>query len=410
MGSNDTRYLELHQGLWRVVVAAPRPSTARLKRSLGTSSLREAQRRRWAVVAELKAVGANPIASTPDAEAWRAALAAGDGSRDDPTPYLFHDHLDALRGDPIATEQGEEGPVYIYSPERERRALDLATQVYQTPLDLHLSAFIASRGDVGVDTRVRHERAVRDLTRWLPTTKTVEAVTRKLAIQYVDTLPPGRQDPQRLSLYWQWMVRRELAPTDPWSGLQAAQRARVEPERAWTDSEALRLLEGPCSPSLSLLMKVAALSGARLDAILNVQVDGGCWVFPPQKKETTARRVPIHSSLIQLAKETHWPWPTSAAASQAFKGYRRKVLGPDPGGRRRAIVNFHSWRRWFISKAEQAGQPENVIAACVGHRRPGLTFGRYSSGPGVELMRACVESVVLPTHSKAHSAQGASAP
>jgi hypothetical protein len=148
------------------------------------------------------------------------------------------------------------------------QAAALAQQVYQTPLDLHLSAFITSRGSVGVDARVRHERALRDLTRWLlgptgPAIPTVEAVTRKLAIQYVDTLPPGRQDPQRLSLYWQWMVRREMAPTDPWSGLQAAQRARVEPERAWTDSEARRLLTGPCTPSMRLLMTVAALSAAR---------------------------------------------------------------------------------------------------------------------------------------------------
>jgi hypothetical protein len=56
----DTRYLELHQGLWRVVVTAPRPSKERLKRSLGTASLREAQRRRWAVVAELKG-GMQPV-------------------------------------------------------------------------------------------------------------------------------------------------------------------------------------------------------------------------------------------------------------------------------------------------------------------------------------------------------------
>lgn len=240
---------------------------------------------------------------------------------------------------------------------------------------------------------------MRDLSRWVDI-KTVEAVTRKLAIQYTDQLPPGRQDPQRLSLYWQWMVKREMAPTDPWSGLQAAQRARVEPERAWTDTEALRLLEGPCSPAMRLLMQVAALTGARQDAILRMGVDGDCFLFPRQKKETQDRRVPIHSALSKVAKDYSFPWPTSAAASHAFTYYRRKVLG-DEGGRRRAIVNFHSWRRWFISKAEQAGQPENVIAAVVGHRRPGLTFGRYSNGPGVELMRACVEAVRLPCASPA---------
>jgi hypothetical protein len=149
------------------------------------------------VVAELKAtVCPDRGQPTQDASVWRAALKDNAGGWGD-VGMAFSDHLDRLP---------------------EPQALQLAQQVYQTPLDLHLSAFITSRGDVGVDTRVRHERAVRDLTRWLPTTKTVEAVTRKLAIQYVDTLPPGRQDPQRLSLYWQWMVRREMAPADPWRG------------------------------------------------------------------------------------------------------------------------------------------------------------------------------------------------
>jgi hypothetical protein len=131
---HDTRYLEQHHGSWRVVVGwRVDGKVVKARRSLGTSSLREAQRRRWAVVAELKAQTVQ-TSGDADAEAWRAALAAGDGSPDDPTPILFHDHLDTLRGDPVATEQGEEGPVYIYHPERERRALDLATQVYQTPL------------------------------------------------------------------------------------------------------------------------------------------------------------------------------------------------------------------------------------------------------------------------------------
>jgi hypothetical protein len=143
-------------------------------------------------------------------------------------------------------------------------------------------------------------------------------------------------------------------------------------------------------------MMVAALSGARLDAIIRMEIEGACFVFPPQKKETKARRVPIHSALRDRPLGP-WPWRTSNAASTAFTRYRRSLdIGEEGGRRRRAVANFHSWRRWAISKMEQAGQPENVIAAVVGHRRPGLTFGRYSSGPSMEQMRACVESVRLP--------------
>jgi integrase len=242
---------------------------------------------------------------------------------------------------------------------------------------------------------------VKDLGAWLQgqdLPATIEAIDRRTAIRYVDQLPPGRPDPQRLSLYWQWLVRRDHTPSDPWDGLQATQRRPVEPERAWSDDEVRKLLSGPCSPSLKLLMQVGALTGARLDAIIHMRVAGDTIILPPQKKERGPRTIPLHSHLREaLADFKGWQWITSSAASSFLGLYRRKVLGPDPGGRRRAVVNFHSWRRWFISKAEQAGQPENVIAAVVGHRRPGLTFGRYSSGPGVELMRRVVESVVLPT-------------
>jgi integrase len=405
--SADTRYLEKHQGLWRVVVAAPRPSTGRLKRSLGTASLREAQRLRWPIVAELKASanGAQGMAAarTDEAEAWKAALAASTGGRDDQVRHALSDHLDALRGDPIATEEDENGsPLYLYDPERERRAVELADRVYgrATQLTEHLSAFLASRGQLKEDTKVRHEAAVGALSGWLKRERlpqTIQALSRRVAIQYVDQLPPGRPDPKRLSLYWQWLVKREHVPSDPWSGLQVIPRVRVEPERAWTDEEVQRLLEGPCSPSLSLLMQVAALSGARLDAIVNMTIEDGCFVFPPQKKEEKARRVPIHSSLRShsaLKTYGHWSWP--ASPSQAFTYYRRKVLGEDAPGRRRAVTNFHSFRRWFISKAEQAGIDERIISDVVGHKRRSMT-GRYSAGATMEQMRVCVEAVKLPT-------------
>ena len=65
-------------------------------------------------------------------------------------------------------------------------------------------------------------------------------------------------------------------------------------------------------------------------------------------------------------------------------------------GKRRSLINFHSFRRWFVTKAEHAGQPENIIASVVGHKRQGMTLGVYSGGPNAAQFRACVESVKLP--------------
>jgi hypothetical protein len=406
-GTRDTRYLELHRGKWRVAIAIPRPLHAqlgtKLKRPLGTSSLRDAQRLRWPVVAELKALveGKAQGQSTDSAEAWGAALAAGDGGLDDQIPYLLHDHLDTLRGDPIATEQGEEGPVYLYDPERERRATEFADRAYgrATPLDTYLAPFLASRGKLREDTERRHRWAVKALADWLKARhlpQTIEAVDGRLATRYVDDLPPGRRDPERLGLYWRWLVRREHAPSNPWRDLQAAPRRPVEPERAWTDDEARALLRGPCSPSLSLLMQVAALTGARLDAIIRMEVKVDTVVFPPQKKERGPRTIPLHTHLQgSLEGFSGWPWPASNRASQAFTTYRRAVLGPDDPGRRRAVATFHSWRRFFISKAERAGIDERVISDVVGHARRSMT-GRYSAGATMGQMRVCVEAVKLP--------------
>jgi len=59
-------------------------------------------------------------------------------------------------------------------------------------------------------------------------------------------------------------------------------------------------------------------------------------------------------------------------------------------------VTFHSFRRWFITKAEQAGIAPHIIASVVGHKRQGMTLGLYSGGPSREQLRECVEAVRLP--------------
>ena len=87
----------------------------------------------------------------------------------------------------------------------------------------------------------------------------------------------------------------------------------------------------------------------------------------------------------------------SFRASNEFTEYRRSVgVEEVVPGRRRSPVNFHSFRRYFITKAEQADQMEHIIAVVVGHKRTGMTLGRYSGGPLLEQARRCVEAVKLP--------------
>ena len=51
------------------------------------------------------------------------------------------------------------------------------------------------------------------------------------------------------------------------------------------------------------LMMIAALTGARLEAIVDLRArdcEAGLFTFKPQKKEKSARGVPIHSALVDL--------------------------------------------------------------------------------------------------------------
>jgi integrase len=228
-----------------------------------------------------------------------------------------------------------------------------------------------------------------------------------------------------LSSYWRFLLKRGEAHENPWQGqsLPKEHRHPDDKERPFTDEEVKRLLEGTPPGRLGAIIRIAALSGARIDAIVSLKAkdcqvsDGeGLFRFKPQKNERAHRFVPIHSELVGLVEELirgknpeedvfpEYPEPRpgiqqerSSPAVKVFTRYRRAVgVDETRPGRKRALTNFHSFRRWFITRAEQAGQPENVIASVVGHQRLGMTFGVYSRGPSMEQLRACVEAVRLP--------------
>ena len=399
----DTRYLELHRGKWRATVAVPRPLHtqlgSRLKRPLNTTSLARADQ------------------PTDEALTIAAHRARADAEEREGLDAAIADRAEDMRGDPIDVEADDEGrPVYVYDPEREKRAAAFADMAMgrATPISHHHAAYL-SHSHTKARTQGDSRRAIAFLTEWcgkVGTPATLEAITRKEALRFHDALPTLRGAPPspvtlnkylgRLSVYWQWMRHRELVEVDPWQGIKIKppQTPHNELERPFTDDEVHRLLAGQTSRARDVDLKAHTFT------------------FKPQKKEKAARAVPINSALVDIVARRmtgkrgaddlfpEYPVPRdstsqrerSFAASREFTEYRRAV-GVDEiiPGKRRSLVNFHSWRRYFVTKAEQAGQPEHLIATVVGHKRPGITLGRYSSGPLLEQLRTVVESVKLPT-------------
>jgi integrase len=446
----DTRFLELHRGRWRVTVATPRPLHgqlgSKLKRPLNTTSLATANALKWTVVAELRAIieraaRGNPKADQPADEAM--TIAAHRAALRDPEAVAqldeaVADRAEDMRGDPVDVEADADGrPVYIYDHERERRATAFADMARgrSTPIGHHHPAFLA-QSTTKARTKGDDRRAIEFLLKWCgetSTPSTLQAIDRKSAVRFMDWLPTARaglspvtmnKTLSRLGVYWKWLQNRELVDTDPWvrMKLKTLQTPHDELERAFSMEEVRRLLDGGASQAMQDLMRAAALTGARLEALVDlrardVDLKAMTVTFKPQKKERGPRTIPLNSNLRGIFERRLrgrsgaadlWPeYPVpktstsqrerSFAASREFTEFRRAV-GVDEvvPGKRRSLVNFHSWRRFFCTMAERADQPEHLIAACVGHKRPGQTLGRYSSGPMVEQMRRVVEAVRLP--------------
>ena len=433
-------------GLYAVVEVPPSLRKAigkkRLKRTLETRDMVTAKARVFAVVAEFKAViEAARQATTGDmvtdeARALRKALRDAPPSEAASLRDLIADRADALRGDPIGDAPGVPSSDYEFDPEREKRATafhQLATG-QATPIDEHLEQWL-SEATYAARTMGDHRRAIQRLKNW--GAETVEAVDRKRAGAFVSWLlrpheaskwsgdrTTAAKYKSSLSSYWAWMRGKGLVEANVWIDQPIAKsKAHLDgaetKERPFTDDEMRTLLAGPADALVADLMRMAALSGMRVDELCRLKVqDCEEGSFRVAKSKTTAgvRSVPIHAELRTIVARR--------SAGKKLDGYLFDELADPPAGsrrersmpavkrfsrytratgvavvlegKRRSLVNFHSFRRWFCTKAEQAGQPETIIASVVGHKRHGMTFGLYSGGPSDAQFRACVESVRLP--------------
>lgn len=461
MAARHDDNLELHGRQWRVVVRVPRHLRALigrsvLKKSLGTDSRSEAQLRRWAALKEFKAIIAeaerkaksaplDPIAA--DALEWRDHLDLLDRLAENPvsqpdaanfveTRTLIEGHLEGKAGE-IERDHGFR---------KSREYLGIA-KGKRTPLTTYVDQWLGDIEDNLAKRTAKHYRnTAHDLATYaaregLP--QTIEGFDRRAAGDLISKrfivpkvpYKTARKYVSALSSYWRWLSAKGKLPegsSNPWrdqvmppkSSRRRAGNSSTK-ERAFTDKEITRLLyEGEPDAVLREFMLIAALSGMRIEEIAGIRIEdvdlkAKTVSIPVSKTEAGIRVVPIHPGILSLIKTRlkgkapgDWLFPElpeyppeslserSMVVTKRFVTYRRGLgVEETAEGKRRSLVNFHSFRRWFVTKAEQAGIHPHVIAVVVGHKtgREGMTLGVYSDGPSLEQRRACVEAVKLPT-------------
>lgn len=451
-GGGDRRYLTQPRGggtTWYVVAEVPRTlqgvlGKKRLLKSLETDDLRVARVARWNALATLKTQIAECRASTSkdgdplllEAMAFREEFVRADAARRNELKHEIADRAEEI--DLAAGAPREDYDPFDEGTPASRQATDFARLATgkATPADIYVDRWLSS-STYGERTKADARMAIGQFRSWCEKSDQgffIESITDRVASNFRDDFfvkagahpKTANKKLSALRQYWEWLDRSFGVQPNPWmrKSLPKTRAHRVAPdgplgpERPFTDDEIRKLLVGPADKDLSNVMLIGALSGMRLEEIGQLRV-GDCkdGLFSITRSKTAAgvRTIPIHSALDPLVEQltgtrdvksylfpdfpnTGWDDNRTMAISKRFAYYRKKVGVDDKRpGARRSKVNFHSFRRWFATKAEEAGHRENIVADIMGHEgNVGITFGLYSNAQLKQLKKDCVESVELP--------------
>lgn len=447
---SDKRYLEKHGNQWRVQVRVPPRLHAvigkkRLVVPLHTDSLANANRLKFDVVAKLKGEirtaekGLLQRSDTlvDEAMRWRSSMETEeppleeivDPDTGEPTlvevpliPSLLSE-----RAEEVEQKHGEEAAQAFYKIARGE----------MTPIGSLVDLWMTERSDMKERQRSDYRRAVSRFAEWASVG--IEGVSRKIVGRYISEEMIGSgMHPKTankyiscLSSYWKWMIKRGHADNNPWQGQSLSKKLAPKiTKRPFADDELLRLLKGSNDVFLLDLMKIAALTGMRLEEIASLRVmDVQNRAFNIKDAKTAAgiRQVPVHAVLIDtVERRTRDRGPMDflfkemgeardgvkergQIGTKRFITYRRRLGIEDRvEGQRQSNVDFHSFRRWFIKTARDAlqkgakGYDPWTLAEVVGHDTKGgsgelkMTMGVYPGPQSMAAKRACVEAVKLP--------------
>jgi integrase len=286
------QYLQLVGHTYYARVRVPRTleryvGQTHIRRSLETGNKAEANRRKHAVVAkikaELEALRKAPHGpqergiSFAEAKAWREQLQAAEARDDDGVLHdVVHD---------VVINKAEELE-RLYGTDKAKRWFKAATTTKDTLPELMDKWLKVS--DYKASTNAGHRKALAEVLQFIGNDHAVPGdIDRKQATEYIDTdltqrgLSHNTIRDRLVSLggFWGWMQSRDAVPAgvNPWSGHRVSKQAnkgRSPPKRTYTDEELLKLLAGndrvkkwPTYAYIPELIVLGMFTGARIESL-----------------------------------------------------------------------------------------------------------------------------------------------
>ncbi len=448
-------YLRLKDKTWQVRVPVPKAlwgvmGKRALVRTTGTGDLQEARHRRFAIIAELKqeieaARHADPATKTwleLQATALRKSVQRGELDQQvalDMIGQLRDKHLKArgLVDTAPYSDTSIEERLPAHEVQRLASVSRLAFDVDFAPLSGLIDEYLEEKRPVLRPSTVDgKQRILTAFSEWVGPDTDINDVSRKVTGRYVSQILAGNgrhvktnQDAiTNLSTFWNWCIRRgSYEHANPWTGLgqtlSASKRGSSKKKlRAWTPEELKTMFETiPSGPKYWLreMSVIALYTGMRQNEIAELEVTdidlvAGTIHVSEAKTQTSVRDVPVHSKLLPVIEqiidgrtkgylfENFKPTGGDKKRNHEFSkrfGYWRNQTFADTlyvindRGHKRSVVNFHSFRRSFITACEMAGIPEPTTEQIVGHTRTGMSYGTYSKGVDLKLLRDAIEKV-----------------
>lgn len=160
---------------------------------------------------------------------------------------------------------------------------------------------------------------------------------------------------------------------------------------------------------LADLIRLGMYSGARIEELCSLKADDctdAVLKITDSKTEAGIREVPVHSLLVDVVKRLKEASTDGYLISGlSFNKYddRSNAIGKRFGRLKKSLgfpdkKVFHSIRKTLVTLLENAGISENLAADIVGHEKPRITYGLYSGGATLAVMKEALERVAYPSH------------